>query len=68
MLPKALAFRKNMAATTVQKWMKGYNIFHKMFLHLRKEKLRDTASFFDTMRADLEKKAVLIIQREWRLY
>ena len=68
MLPKALLFRKNEKATMIQKYMKGYGIFHKMFLHLRKEKLRDTATFFDSMRADLMKKAAMCIQKEWRRY
>ena len=62
MLPRAIKFYKDQQATIVQKYMRGYMIYHQKFVSLRNQKLKINANFFDAMRATVEERAAKIIQ------
>ena len=68
MLPKAIKQFKNMHAIKIQKFMKGYLVFTKDLLVMKKEKLYGNQVFFDSMRDALVLRAIGTIKVFWRRY
>lgn len=58
LIPKALKFRKNQMATIIQKYMRGYRVYHQMYTELRQTKLQENFNFFKEMRQRVEVVAV----------
>ena len=68
LIPRALRFRKNMAAITIQKYLKGFLTFHSWRLEVDKQKIKDTISYFDILRTKLLAKTQIVIKKNWLLH
>lgn len=65
LIPKALKFRKNMAAQMVQKFVKGYIVFHTMYGKLRKSKIEANYEWFKEKREVIKQESAILIQNWW---
>jgi hypothetical protein len=68
MLPKAIQFYKDSAATKIQKYLRGYKVTQKHFTRPRFTKLKINADFFDKMNDGLKDYAVRVIQKQFKVY
>ena len=66
MIPKALKQRKANAATFIQKYLRGYLVFHNHFIEIRKSKLKENEKFFEEMRNQIQLDALRIIVPWWK--
>ena len=50
MLPKVWRQHKSNAAIVIQKYLRGYLVFHNHFIDIRKTKLKENEKFFEDMK------------------
>ena len=59
---------RNMQATIIQRYLRGYIVKHHLLTNIRKQKLMINEQFFDGLKGDLETKAIIKIQRYVRKF
>ena len=68
LIPRALRFRNHLAAVAIQKYLRGFLTFHSWKLKVDKQKIKDTITYFDSLRNDLFSKAQIVIKQHWLLH
>jgi len=63
MLPKAIKMFKSLHVKSIQKYLRGYLVFHKRVPELRQEKLGKIYVFFDNIKQGIEAKALTFLHR-----
>ena len=68
MIPKALKARKNMAATLVQRYVRGYIDFTNIRTIINQKKLKENLEYFGKIKFTLESNAQVKIRYYWKKY